>query len=170
MSATKRTNKQEVVNNTNRENSENSSQIVQIEQELNEINPQLFKGIPIQKKQEIIKTLVSIKMHSGPLPDPETLFQYDKVISNGADRIMAMAEKQQDHRIELEKTAVRSQLSQSKKGQIFGFIISMVIVGCGTYLAICGHEKTGVVLIGTTLVALAGIFVLGRFKNQKSKE
>ena len=111
---------------------------------------------------------MSFKHHSGPLPDPETLNQYNSIISDGANRIMIMAEKQQNHRIELEKTAVKSQLSQSKKGQIFGFIITLIIVACGTYLALEGHEKTGMILIGTTLVALAGIFVLGKFRKEKS--
>ena len=145
-----------------------SSEIIQIQQELEEINPTVFKGIPLEQKREIVKTVVSFKHHSGPLPDPETLNQYNSIISDGANRIMVMAEKQQNHRIELEKKAVSSQLSQAKKGQIFGFIITLVIVGCGTYLALNGHEKTGIILIGTTLVALAGIFVLGKFKKEKS--
>lgn len=146
----------------------NKLEIIEIEQRLEEENPKIFKGIPPPQRREIIQTLVSIKHHSGPLPDAETLTQYDSVIPNGADRIMTMAEKQQDHRIDLEKLAVSSQLSQSRTGQIFGFIISLVIIACGTYLAMNGHEKTGMVLIGTTLVALAGIFVLGKFTKSKS--
>ncbi|AOZ99605.1 DUF2335 domain-containing protein [Flavobacterium commune] len=145
-----------------------SSDLIHVQHELEEINPTVFKGIPVEQKEEIVKTIVSFKHHSGPLPDPETLTQYNQIITDGANRIMLMAEKQQNHRIELEKQAVTSQLSQSKKGQIFGFIITLLIVGCGTYLAVNGHEKTGIVLIGTTLVALAGIFVLGKFKKEKS--
>jgi len=145
-----------------------SSELIQIQQEFEEINPTVFKGIPVDQKKEILKTVISFKHHSGPLPDPETLNQYNEIISDGANRIMIMAEKQQNHRIELEKKAVSSQLSQAKKGQIFGFVITLLIVGCGTHLALNGHEKTGIVLIGTTLVALAGIFVLGKFRKEKS--
>jgi len=147
---------------------EPSSELTQIQQELEEINPTVFKGIPLDQKNEIIKTVVSFKHHSGSLPDPETLNQYNRIIADGANRIMVMAEKQQNHRMELEKLAIKSQLSQSKKGQIFGFILSLLILGTGSYLTVCGYEKIGLVLIITTLITLAGIFVLGKFIKQKS--
>ncbi|MCL2659595.1 MAG: DUF2335 domain-containing protein [Acidobacteriaceae bacterium] len=44
----------------------------------------------------------SFMYSSGPLPPPDVLTQYDQVVPNGAERIMAMAEQQSRHRIELE--------------------------------------------------------------------
>lgn len=35
---------------------------------------------------------------SGPLPPPQILGQYDEVLPGAAERILRMAEKQQDHR------------------------------------------------------------------------
>lgn len=144
------------------EDTDNSSEIVQIEQELTELNPKVFEGIPVRKKHEIIRTMVSIKHHSGPLPDPETLTQYNLVIPNGAERIMIMAEKQQEHRMSLETKAISSQLKQSGMGQNFGFALSLSIIVASVYLASIGHETTACVLGGATIVSLAIIFVLGK--------
>ncbi len=48
------------------------------------------------------------------------------------------------------------------KGQIFGFIIALFTVGCGTYAAVSGAEIAGS-LIGTGGVAsLVAVFIHGR--------
>lgn len=153
---------------------ESKSEIVEIEQELRTVNPKIFEGLNQGKKVEILSAIhkVSVieKHHSGPLPDADTMIQYNSVIPNGADRIMIMAEKQQDHRMGLENKAVTSQLSQSKFGQIFGFILSVIIISACTYLSFTDHETTASILGGTTIISLAGIFVLGRRGKTPSKK
>jgi uncharacterized membrane protein len=54
--------------------------------------------------------------HSGYLPDPLSLSAYDELIPNGADRIMKMAEKQQEHRMKIESTAIGRQPFQRFMG------------------------------------------------------
>lgn len=112
---------------------------------------------------------VEQKSHSGPLPDIETLAGYDHFITNGADRIMAMAEKQQEHRIKIESSVVQSQNWQSVIGQIFGFVIALFAIGIGGYLTYAGYPKVGGLLMGGTVVSLVGIFVYGK-KMQKKDE
>lgn len=147
-------------------------ELKELEQELRTINPKIFEGLNKRKKEEILKsvsfTLIQEKMHSGPLPDAETLIQYNSVIPNGADRIMKMAENQQAHRIEIEKTVVSSQSSQSKLGQVFGLIIGLVGIGSGTYLASIGAKYVGGIIAGGTVVSLVSVFVLGK-RAQKNK-
>lgn len=93
-------------------------ELQELEEELKNINPKIFDGLPKNKKLEILQslsfTLIQEKSHSGPLPDAETLIKYDSVIPEGADRIMKMAENQQNHRISIESGLVASQSSQSK--------------------------------------------------------
>lgn len=43
---------------------------------------------------------------SGPLPPPDMLLKYNDIVPDGAERIIVMAEKQQNHRIYLEKLVV----------------------------------------------------------------
>lgn len=154
-----------------------------IEQELVKTNPNLFEGIPNNKKTEILKTFslstsLSVEQiverkftaHQGPLPQWEDLEKYDQIIPNGADRIMLMAEKQQDHRMKLETTAITEQLSQSKRGQLFGLLIGITAITGGVACILLGHEWSGAFLGGGGLTGLVSVFVIGKRKQAKSLE
>ncbi len=147
-------------------------ELQELEEELTSINPKIFDGLSRNKKLDILQslsfTLIQEKSHSGPLPDAETLIQYDSVIPSGADRIMKMAEKQQSHRISIESNVVLSQSSQSKLGQVFGLIIGLAGIGCGTYLASIGQDVVGGIIAGGTVVSLVSVFVLGKKAQRKS--
>ena len=152
-------------------NTEVNDELQEIEEDLISLNPEIFKGVNPKKKMELLRSfsMISIqhKSHSGPLPDAETLIQYDSVITNGADRIMAMAENQQSHRMKIEYNLVSSQSSQSKLGQIFGLIIGLVGIGCGTFLAATGSTTVGGIIAGGTVVSLVSVFVIGKKLQSK---
>lgn len=146
--------------------------IQELEKEIIAENPKIFEGIKKEKKHELLKLFysqISIqqKTHSGPLPDPETLVQYNSIIPNGADRIMTMAEKQQDHRIDIEKAVITSQNRQSQLGQIFGLVIGLFGIVCGTFLAYKGETVVGSIIAGGTVVSLVSVFVIGKRKQKK---
>jgi uncharacterized membrane protein len=67
----------------------------------------------------------------GPLPPPEILKQYDIALPGGAERIMALAERQSAHRQELEKKVVDSNCRNERLGTILGFILVMTALGGG---------------------------------------
>ena len=147
-----------------------------IESGLSKINPKVFQGVNTSKKKEILEAftesvgiMLSIeKSHSGPLPDPETLKEYGEIIPNGAERIMKMAESQSTHRIELEKLAITSQLSQSGRGQIFGFILGLSAVGGSITCILLGHEVGGSILGAGGITSLVSVFVLGRRSQSRN--
>ncbi len=142
-----------------------------LEEELKSENPDIFKGVPQDKKIEILRQFsfsVKHKYHSGPLPDPETLAQYNGAITDGANRIMLMAEKQQEHRFKIETAVIKSQSNQSLLGQIFGLFIGLSGIASGTYLASIGESTVGGVIAGATVVSLVSIFVLGKKSQNKS--
>ena len=153
------------------EQKSHKAEIIELEQELLSVNPRIFDGIKKEKKEELLRsfsvTLIQEKSHSGPLPDAETLIQYDSVIPNGADRIMAMAEKQQDHRINIETKVIISQNKQSGLGQIFGLIIGIFGISCGTFLAYSGVTTVGGIIAGGTVVSLVSVFVIGKTRQRK---
>ena len=167
--------KQEIKKSTPQpDNSSRSAELIELEQELITLNPKIFEGITQDKKEEILKS-VSITMiqeersHSGPLPDAETLIKYNSVIPEGADRIMKMAEKQQEHRMNLESTVILSNSKQSNLGQLFGLIIGLVGIGCGTFLAYSGETTVGGIIAGGTVISLVSVFVIGK-RTQKSDD
>ncbi len=132
-----------------------------------QIEPQvLTHDIPEQKKKLVRQTTI----HSGPLPHPETLQKYNEIIPNGAERIMIMAEKQQNHRIEIEKIAISGQVHESKMGQRFAFIMGMTGLSMGFICIIMGQGFYGAVFIGGTLVSLVSVFIIGTRSKNKDLE
>lgn len=151
--------------------SENGN-LAKVEKRLTEIDPKIFEGIPKQKKQQIIKSLVVTmhKTHIGPLPDPETLSEYSAIIPNGAERIMQMAEKQLDHRMKMENKVVGGQMLQSNIGQILAFLIGIAALAASTYCIVTGHEWSGSILGIGGLTGLVTAFIKGRSQQEKSLE
>lgn len=102
---------------------------------------------------------------SGPLPPPEVLARYSEVVPNGAERILAMAERQSAHRESLEAQVVGSNISSQRMGSAYAFIISIVAVAGGIWLIHDGKSVSGLTTILSDLVALAGVFVYSRRKQ-----
>ena len=148
----------------------------EVERAIISYNPRAFEGVKKEKKQELLKTVSAVMVttltsreHSGPLPDPETLHGYNQLIPNGADRVMIMAEKNQEHRHQLQKTVVDKKLSHNRTGQYLGFLIGLVGIGCGTFLAANGNTTVGGIIAGGTVVSLVSVFVIGKkFESKDS--
>ena len=66
-------------------------------------DPKSVQAPPAQLTTTRVSQSVSFQ---GPIPPPQLLEQYSKVIPNGAERIMAMAESQLQHRQSLESAVV----------------------------------------------------------------
>jgi uncharacterized membrane protein len=107
---------------------------------------------------------------SGPLPPPELLDKYNDVIPNGAERIMQMAEGQQRHRQELEKTVITGNVKSETRGQYIGGTLCVLVLLLGSFLAYTGKQIAGSVFVGTDLAAIAGVFVYGKHQQQKDLE
>lgn len=120
-----------------------------------------------QNQPAIIQKHQQLTYRSAPLPPPEELNKYNDVVQNGAERIIKMAENQQQHRMNLEVMAVTSQLKESSRGQIFGFIIGLAGIIGSLVIANNGFETAGSIIGSTSLVGLVSVFVLGK-KYQKN--
>ena len=144
-----------------------------IEQELLKTNPKVFDGVKDKKEKEVLlRAIMSVTLqqrtHSGPLPDTQTLEDYNKIIPNGAERIMTVFEKQSYHRMELEKTVIRGQMFQSNMGQIFALVIGLSSIGCATYIILQGHEWAGSIIGVGGLTSLVTAFIKGKDYQQKN--
>jgi len=120
--------------------------------------------------QSIAFSATRTDIHVGPLPRPDFLAKYNEIIPDGANRIMLMAERQQEHRFGLENKAMDSQLKQSSRGQIFGFIICLIGLSVSGYMAYLGYAIAGSILGGTGLIGLVSLFVVGKYKQRKNLE
>jgi uncharacterized membrane protein len=106
---------------------------------------------------------------SGPLPPPDVLARYNEIVPQGAERIIAMAERQSAHREALEKKVVFGNSSSEKMGAIFAFILSLATILGGIWLIHDGKSSSGLVAILGNLAALAGVFVYSRRKQTKER-
>lgn len=155
-----------------REPAEDPTTARNFEKILESAAPEIAKSLTRKKREELARllqvTVTSVSIRSGPLPPSEELAAYNNLIPNGADRVMTMAEKQTDHRIEIEKTAVNSQQIQGKRGQIFAFIIAILAILIAAYVTAIGHPVTGGVIGGGTVVSLVTVFITGRITQRRN--
>lgn len=105
---------------------------------------------------------------SGPLPPPETLAAYEQIDRGLADRIVRMAETEQDRRWRANRVRMRADILSEWGGLLSGFIVAMAFLGAAVYLIAEGRGVEGTILGTVDLVALVGLFVYGRRLTESS--
>ena len=130
----------------------------------------------LAEKQKFEAQIIA-NIHSGPLPSPQDLVMYNQIIPDGANRIMCMAEKEQEVRMELERKQLEAHIafahSTLKRGMI-GQTLAFGVVLC--FCALSGfliYEKQydlAVRAVGLTMVAVVGLFLPGKWIKNKNKK
>lgn len=128
-----------------------------------------------------------IQHYSGPLPPPEHLERYNLLDPSFAARIIAMAEKEQAQRHDLEQqesrrkndisknesiaveqkgAVLKTESINSRIGLIFAFLtVNVMFLGC-VICAIYGASLMAGILGVGGLTSVASVFILGsRIKN-----
>jgi uncharacterized membrane protein len=123
-----------------------------------------------QQQPKKMAIQVTAQSSSGPLPHPAILAQYNEIVPGAAERIIAMAEVQTQHRQQLEKAVIESDIRNSRLGLHYGLIIGLVAVLGGVACIVMGHEVGGSIVGGTGLTGLVGVFVYGSRQKQKERE
>lgn len=119
------------------------------------------------------KTSAEITPHSikamqfkGPVPDPETLQEYENICPGFANRLITMAEKEQDARHASETSIILNQEIQHQRdsntyrqGQTYAMLSVLFIVGLCSYIAFVGGIEEAAWVAGVVIVSLAGVFI-----------
>ncbi len=98
------------------------------------------------------------------------LERYNQIVPNGADRIIAMAESQLRHRHRLEGTVVDGNVAAQKRGQLFAFVLGFIAIVGGIVLIVLDKDAQGLAAIISAFVALAGVFIYGRWEQERERE
>lgn len=134
---------------------------------------ELLNSLPEQERNVIVAEMTSISSSSfsGPLPPPQLMEGYEQVLKGSAERILAMAEAQTQHRIKQENTIVKRSLNQKLLGLIFGGICTIALLLIVYNLAQNGHDWLAGVLGTTTVLGILSIFILGHYpsKNENNE-
>jgi len=110
------------------------------------------------------------ELYAGPLPHPDTLKKFEEILPGSADRILKQAENQTRHRIEMESKVINADIRKSYIGLIFGFLIGILGIGGGIYLATLGFDIFGPVLSSGTLVSIVVAFIYGTKSRKEERE
>lgn len=139
---------------------------------LQRVDAQAFNSIPNKVKPQVISLfgkalgqpalIAQVTQYSGPLPPAEELEKYNLVVPGMGERLVAAFEKQSSHRMDLEKLVITSQLNESSRGQWIGAALAIVFLAGCLWITHDGYPWVGLPLGGTTIIALATIFVLGK--------
>ena len=108
--------------------------------------------------------------HSGPLPSVETFRAYGEVVSTAPERILGMAEKEQDAAHEFSRTALSHEKSLVSQGHLLGFASMMVALCGGIYLAVIGQTVVACALVSpAVLTPIMRFYFKGRHEAQKDE-
>jgi len=118
----------------------------------------------------INKQEINISHWQGPLPPPETLEKYDQIVPGMSERLLDLFEKQAKHRMQLEKDVVHSNIVNTKKGQWFAFILSILIVITAACCAYIGQSNVAIALVGFDVAGLASAFCFNQYLQKKERK
>lgn len=107
--------------------------------------------------------------YSGPLPPADQIRAYEEVLPGSADRILAMAERQQEHRLNLERVTVNEAAQRSRWGLRLGFVIATLVIAVGAAGIFTDHALAGFAVIVAQAAILAGVFVYGRTEQRRER-
>lgn len=122
---------------------------------------QEFNGLKVLEAQ--------LRMFQGPVASPDLLHEYDQVVENGAERTFSQWERQTAHRQHLEQLTITIRSIEAAVGQVFAFLLSGFILILAYRLAQQGHDGVAGVMVGGTIVGLAGVFVYGRSRQEAER-
>lgn len=146
---------------------------------IDEINAVLNNdNLDDRTKSNMVMEIVGtrIESFSGPLPHPDILAGYEATLPGAAERILAMAEKEEAHRHELELIQANADSRDSKAGIRAAFIIEMTLILAGAILVVISPNITGsitgAVFAGGGLAGIATPFIkdtTAAWKQRKQK-
>lgn len=97
----------------------------------------ILEALPDDAPEEVKLAVMQSATFVGPLPPPVLFEHYNEVVPGAAERILAMAEKEQDHRHSWEKDEQKIESSANTRGVLLGATLAVLFaVGAlyGTYL------------------------------------
>lgn len=119
------------------------------------LSPEVLDQLPANVREVVLRAA----SFSGPLPPSQMYREYELVVPGSGERILKMAEDQQAHRIQWEKTAISEESRATTRGQWFGFIVALACIGSAVYLAMSGEPWVAGILGGVGGIGLVGHFV-----------
>lgn len=112
--------------------------------------------------------------YSGPVPDPDSLAKYEHISAGFAERFIAMAEKEQTDRNNMNMTILANdreiamaKIANYRRGQTFAIIAVVLVLALCAYIFLLGYPTQGAAVAGVIVVGIAVAFLTDNFKTNK---
>jgi uncharacterized membrane protein len=122
----------------------------------------------VSNKGRIVVQQARLDHHSGPLPPPEQFAGYEAILSGAAERILRMAEREQEHRHRQEDRIVTGAIRTTYAGQAISASLGAIVCGGGIFAIIQGQAIGGAVAVVAALASIVIAFVTGRKAEAKT--
>ena len=126
---------------------------------------------PVSQQEHSGATILSHSLtYSGPLPTANELGKYEQICQGAADRIIGMAEKQAEHRQNIETIAIKAATERSVLGVKYAYHIAL---GAFLLSGVCfcfDHAIAGGAIFGSTLISIISAFIYGTSSNRQERE
>ncbi|WP_426050357.1 DUF2335 domain-containing protein [Brevundimonas sp. SL161] len=139
---------------------------------LKEVRPYLQPNKIHQAEQQIGAMVVHElhqEFHQGPLPAPRQLVQYEQALSGSAERIMAMAENEQNHRHTNETRLIKGEVTLKFIGQALAFAALIVMICLIGYMVQKGYPIQAASLGAVMITGVVGLFLAPKFFHQQEQ-
>jgi uncharacterized membrane protein len=108
--------------------------------------------------------------YSGPLPPPEVLEHFERIVPGGAARIFTQFESQTAHRQLIEKRVINSNSFVQIFGSVSALLLGLLAIGGGLYLVHEGKSLEGFGAFFTCLASLVGVYVIGKRAQARERK
>jgi uncharacterized membrane protein len=133
---------------------------------------------PGQADESELRVSAYSEQFRGPVPHPDILRQYEEIVPGSAKSIIDSFITEGNHRRAREAREVtmceewaRADIGLQNRGQIFGFILAVIGVGGGLYVAATVSPAAGASVSGVTLAGIVAAFLRQRkMKNLQVEE
>jgi uncharacterized membrane protein len=98
------------------------------------------------------------------------LAEYNQIVPDAAERILAMAESQAAHRQRLETIVIQGSHKRANLGLVLGFVICLAFLGSALSLVLLGHTWPGTIIGTVDIVGLVSAFIYGSHLRKEERQ
>jgi uncharacterized membrane protein len=110
------------------------------------------------------------QLYSGPIPPASEMKKYEDIQPGMADRILAIAERQAQHRQKMEADVVQRNLRDQRLGIVFAFFITLGTLFVATLCVRWGHEIIGGFIGSSGIGSIIMAFIYGTRSGRQERE
>lgn len=116
-----------------------------------------------------MQTVQQVQVWQGQFPPPDVVERYNALQPDAFDRIIKMAERQQEAAIMGNVKAMDLQSRDVRRGQVLGTLVTAGAIGGALFAASIGATAVAIVLVGVPVMAVAKALIDSATANRQVK-